>query len=70
MYLGDGSKISRVDLLDKLKVELNAGIRTIEDRIAEIISAETEFTNENNEPCKLATEFSNKTKYFKLNPYN
>jgi hypothetical protein len=70
MYLADGSTITRVDLLDKLKLELKASIRTIEERIAEIIKAETVFLNENGEICKLTTETLNKNKHFKLTNAN
>jgi len=68
MYLGDGTTLTRVELLDKLCKDFKAGIRTIEDRLKEIMSAEAEFFNKQGEPCKLSKETKEKTVFYKLIP--
>ena len=69
MYLGDGTTLTRVDFLDKLCKDFDAGQRTIETRIAEIMRLEIEIFNENGERCKLSKETKEKTVFYKLNPY-
>ena len=66
MYLGDGATLTRVELLDKLCKDFKASQRTIESRIAEIISSEMEIYNEKGESCLLAKETREKTVYYKL----
>lgn len=68
MYLGDGTEIKRPDLVEKLRTELGASPRTIESRIKELITAETEIFNEKGEQCKLSKETKEKTVYYKLIP--
>ncbi len=69
MYLGDGATLTRVELLDKLCKDFKASQRTIESRIADIISSGIEIFNEKGEPCKLFKETKEKTVYYKLIPY-
>lgn len=68
MYLGDGSTLTRVELLDKLSKDLKACQRTIESRITEIISSDIEIFNEQGQGCKLSKETKEKTVYYKLIP--
>ena len=66
MYLGDGTTLTRVELLDKLCKDFNASQRTIESRITEIINTEMEIFNEQGQICKLSKETKEKTVYYKL----
>lgn len=66
MYLGDGTRLARVDLLDKLCKDFKASQRTIESRIAEIISNEVEIFNNNGNHCKLSKEIEGKVIYYSL----
>lgn len=68
MYLGDGSTLIRIDLLDKLCNDFKASQRTIESRIKEIIRAEDEILNNSGQSCKLSKETKEKTVYYKLDP--
>ena len=68
MYLGDGTTISRVELLDKLCKDFKASPRTIESRLTEIISSEIGFINDEDDYCKLSKETKEKTVYYKLIP--
>lgn len=68
MYLGDGTILSRVDFLDKLCKDFKASQRTIESRISEIMSDDTEIINEKGEFCKLSKETKEKVVYYKLSP--
>lgn len=68
MYLGDGTIMTRVDLLEKLCKDFKAGQRTIESRIAEIMSSDVVIFNEKGEPCILSKEIKEKTVYYKLIP--
>lgn len=68
MYLGDGTTLTRVELLDKLCKDFKASQRTIESRLTEIISLELEIFNEKGEGCKLSKETKEKTVYYKLMP--
>lgn len=43
MYLGDGTELTRVDLLDRLCKDFKASQRTIESRITEILNTEMEI---------------------------
>ncbi len=69
IYLGDGTCIKRIDLLNKLCIDFKASQRTIETRIKEIVSSELEIFNEKGEPCKLLKEAKDKEAYYKLKPY-
>lgn len=68
MYLGDGTTLTRVELLDKLCKDFKASQRTIESRITEIMSSDIEIFNEQGESCKLSKETKEKTVYYKLIP--
>lgn len=69
MYLGDGSILPRVDLLNKLCKDFKASQRTIESRITQIMSLDTEIFNEKGESCKLSKETKEKTVLYKLIPH-
>ena len=66
LYLGDGTTLTRVDLLDKLCKDFKASQRTIESRITEIMSSDIEIFNEQGQSCKLSKETKDKTVYYKL----
>lgn len=68
MYLGDGTTLTRVDLLDKLCKDFKASQRTIETRITEIINSDMEIFNGQGQVCKLSKETKDKTLYYKLIP--
>jgi hypothetical protein len=68
MYLGDGTTLTRVELLDKLCKDFKASQRTIESRIAEIMSSDIEIFNAQGQGCKLSKETKEKTVYYKLIP--
>jgi hypothetical protein len=68
MYLGDGTTLTRVDLLGKLCKDFQASQRTIENRITEIMSSDIEIFNEQGQRCKLSKETKEKTVYYKLIP--
>lgn len=68
MYLGDGTILTRVDLLDKLCKDFKASQRTIESRITEIMSSDFEIFNEQGQSCQLSKEVKEKTVYYKLIP--
>ncbi|MEI6882205.1 MAG: hypothetical protein WCK82_12855 [Bacteroidota bacterium] len=68
MYLGDGTTLSRIDLLNKLCKDFNASQRTIESRITEIMSSDAEIFNTQGQVCKLSKEIIDKTVYYKLTP--
>lgn len=74
MYLGDGSILSRRDLLDKLMEELGASEKTIEDRLKEISTNKITLQNQNGAQCCLEKDKSEKSmKYFMTeidNPIN
>jgi hypothetical protein len=69
MYLGDGTELTRVDLLDRLCKDFKASQRTIESRITEILNTEMEIFDTNGERCKLFKEVREKIVYYKLIPY-
>lgn len=68
MYLGDGTTMKRIDLLNKLCTEFNASQRTIESRIAEIMNSEIKISNENGQSCQLSKVMKEKILYYKLTP--
>jgi hypothetical protein len=68
IYLGDGTTLSRVDLLKKLCKDFDASQRTIESRMAEIMSSDVEIFNTQGQVCKLSKEIIEKTVHYKLIP--
>ncbi len=68
MYLGDGTILTRVELLDKLCKDFKASQRTIESRITEIMSSGIEIFNEQGAVCILSKETKDKTVSYKLIP--
>lgn len=68
MYLGDGTELTRIELLDKLCNEFKASQRTIEGRIKEVIENDAEIFNEKGESCRLQKETREKTLYYTLVP--
>ncbi len=68
MYLGAGTTLTRVELLDKLCKDFKASQRTIESRISEIMSSDIEIFNDQGQRCKLSKETKEKTVYYKLIP--
>jgi hypothetical protein len=68
MYLGDGTVLPRVDLLNKLCIDFNAGQRTIETRISEIMDSTIEIYNNQGQLCKLSKENRDKVVYYSLIP--
>jgi hypothetical protein len=66
MYLADVPEMLRTDLLDKLCKDFGASIRTIEERIKEIMVSDAEFFNNEGKPCKLHKEIREKAVYYKL----
>ncbi|MBK8366271.1 MAG: hypothetical protein IPL10_02350 [Bacteroidetes bacterium] len=53
MYLGDGTTMTRRELMDKLIVELGASEKTIEDRLKEIHQGKMKLQDENGKTCYL-----------------
>lgn len=68
MYIGDGTALSRTELLDRLCKDFRASQRTIETRITEIMDQGFEIYNEKGESCHLAKEIKEKTVFYKLTP--
>ena len=68
-YLGDGSALTRSELIAKLMEESGASKRTIEDRIKEIYESGMELHNDKGKPCQLFKE-KVKSTYYKLIPSN
>jgi hypothetical protein len=66
MQLGDGTSITRADLIDKLCKDFKASARTIESRIKEIIKSDLAIFNDKGESCKLSKETKEKVVYYKL----
>jgi hypothetical protein len=66
MYLGDGTEIKRVELLDKLCKDFKAAQRTIEARLKQIIEAEDEILSNDGQSFKLAKETKEKVVFYKL----
>ena len=69
MYLGDGTVLTRIELLDKLCKDFKASQRTIETRLVEIIDTNALISNTNNENCLLRKELKDKIIYYNLVPY-
>ncbi len=68
LYMGDGTPIKRTDFLAKLKTEFDAGIRTLETRITEIIASDSEIFNEQGQLCRFTKEAKDKLVYYCLKP--
>lgn len=66
MYLGDGTELKRIDLIEKLCKDFQAKERTIEARLKEIIATDLEIYNEQGQVCKLHKEIREKVVYYKL----
>ncbi len=65
MYLGDGSHVSRRELLDKLIEEFGASEKTLEDRLKEICQNKMPLQDQNGKECNLEKDKSSKEiKYF------
>lgn len=68
MYLGDGTTLTRTELLDKLCKDFKASQKTIESRISEILEIDNRFTNDLGENCQLEKELKQKVLYYSLKP--
>jgi len=68
MYLGDGSSLSRRDLLDKLMEELGASEKTIEDRLKDISINKIPLQNQNGTKCCLEKDKREKSMKYLLIP--
>jgi hypothetical protein len=68
IYIGDGSEIKRVDLIQNLCKEFQAKERTIEARLKEIFTSKIEINNLQGQACTLSKELKDKTVYYKLIP--
>lgn len=68
VYLGDGTTLTRTELIDKLKKDFGAQQRTIEQRLKEITDSEIEIYNEQGQSCKLKKETKEKILYYSLAP--
>lgn len=68
MYLGDGSQLSRIELLKKLNTDLGASDKTIEGRLKELLNSAAQLTNESGKPCLLFKVRLEKVIYYKLKP--
>lgn len=66
LYLGDGTIMTRSDLIDKLCKDFKASVRTIEKRLVEIMDSDIEIHDINGEPSKLIKEPIEKVVYYKL----
>jgi len=68
IQLGDGTALTRRDLLDKMCVEFSAKDRTIETRIIEIMDSDLEIYNQKGELCSLFKDTKDKKIYYSLKP--
>ncbi len=66
--LGDGSEMTKRELLDKLVKEFRASERTIEARLKEILYDNIDILNHVGEQCKLSKETKDKHTYYSLKP--
>jgi hypothetical protein len=66
MYLGDGTSLSRTELLARLRKDFNASEKLIENRIKELIESAAELHNAKGTSCRLSKEAKEKTVYYKL----
>ncbi len=67
--LGDGSAVTRVDLLDRLGKEFEASQRTIETRLSTMIKSETIIYDNDGSKCILSKRTEEKITYYELLPY-
>lgn len=65
-YLGDGTKMKRSELIEKLMTEFKASPRTIEDRLKDILETESEILNESGESCRLIKQMIDKVCFYEL----
>jgi hypothetical protein len=70
MYLGDGTKMMRRTLLDKLISELGVSEKTLEDRLKEICTGQLTLENENGLECYLEKDKSTREIKYHLVPKN
>jgi hypothetical protein len=68
MYLGDGSSLSRRELLDKLMEELGTSEKTIEDRLKDISTNKMLLQNQNGVECCLEKDKREKSMKYLLTP--
>jgi hypothetical protein len=68
LYLGDGAPYARQELLDFLCGKLGASVRTIENRIIDLMRSNVEFFNKQGQNCTLSKELKEKNVYYKLTP--
>jgi len=68
MYLGDGTVMARMSLIDYLRNEFNAKDRTIEDRLKTIIDDNMELFDIKGNSCHLQKVMQNKVIYYSLAP--
>lgn len=70
MYLGDGTSLKRIDLINKLCAEFSAGNRTIETRLKEIISEVSILKNDDQQNCLLNKYKEGKEIFYKLERFD
>lgn len=70
MYLGDGTKLTRSELLDKLTVDFQASMKTIETRIKTIMDEDNEFEDDNGNMCQLFKQIIGKVVHYTLKTLN
>ncbi|MBX0332552.1 hypothetical protein K3G39_04805 [Pontibacter sp. HSC-14F20] len=68
MYLGDGSKMKRRELMDRLCKEFGAKDRTIDDRLKSIVDSEMELYDNEGNSCWLHKEQAQKEILYSLKP--
>ena len=66
--LKNGNEVKKADIITPLILLSGASERTIEERIKEIVVAETEILNDKDEPCILVKDKSGKEVTYKLVP--
>ena len=66
MYIGDGTTLSRTDLLEKLCADFDASQKTMETRIKEIMDTKAELTDNEGRTCILHKETVNKQMIYSL----
>jgi hypothetical protein len=66
MYIGDGTTLSRIDLLEKLCKDFDVSPKTMEGRIKEIVVTKVELTDNEGRTCTLHKETVNKQMIYSL----
>lgn len=66
--LGDGSALTRTDLLDRLCKEFKASQRTIETRLADIMESGSIIYDQDGSQCTLSKRTAEKVVYYELCP--